>query len=137
MLVDELGGDVDVVELQARQLGLVGVALRVEPRLEQVDDLDAALVAGAVLEELLLAGANGAFLHRALHHLEPGGDLVGVGGGAVAAEQELADVGRDRVLAAELLGEVLLDEVAVEHLGGERVEFVELGHRFCPTVVWR
>ena len=41
-------------------------------------------------------------------HLQPRGDLVGVGGRAVPAEQELADVGRDRVLAAELLGEVLL-----------------------------
>jgi hypothetical protein len=60
---------VDVVELQARQLGLVGVCLGVEPGLEQVDDLDPALVAGPVLEKLLLAGPHGAFLHGPLHHL--------------------------------------------------------------------
>ena len=90
-----------------------------------------------MLEQLLFAGTDGAVLHRLLHHLESGGDLVGVGGCAIAAEHELADVCRDRVLPAELLGEVLLDEVAVECLGGELVELVEFGHRFCPTVVDR
>ena len=68
---------------------------------------------------------------------EPLGDLVGVGGGAVPAEEELADVGRHRVLASELLGQVLPDEVALEGLGGEPVELVELAHRFCPTVTSR
>ena len=134
VLVDELVGDVDVVELEARQLGLVGVGLRVEPRPEQVDDLDPALLAGARLEELLLAGADGALLHRALDDLEALGDLVGIGRRAVAAEQELADVRRHRVLAAELLGQVLADEVALEDLGGELVELVELAHRFLPTI---
>ena len=133
MLVDQLVGDVDVVELEARQLGLVGVGLGVEPGPEEVDDLDPALLAGAGLEQLLLAGAHRAVLHRALDDREPLGDLVRVGGGAVPAEQELADVGRHRVLAPELLGQVLADEVALEDLGGEPVELVELAHRFLPT----
>ena len=48
------------------QLGLVGVALGVEACSEQVDDLDASLVPGAMLEQFLLAGADGAVLHRLL-----------------------------------------------------------------------
>ena len=63
----------------------------------------------------------------------PSSDLVGVSGGAIPAEQELADVGRHGVLAAELLGQVLADEVALEHFSGELVELVELGHWFLPT----
>ena len=137
VLVDQLVGDVDVAELEAGQLGLVGVGLGVEPGPEQVDDLDPALLAGARLEQLLLAGADGPLLHRALDDRETLGDLVRVGRGAVPAEQELADVGRHRVLAAELLGEVLADEVALEDLGGELVELVELGHRFLPTITSR
>ena len=125
MLVHELVGDVDVVELEARQLGLVGVGLGVEPRTQQVDDLDLALLPRPRLEQLLLAGADGSLLHRPLDDREALGDLVGIGRGAVPAEQELADVGRDRVLAAELLGEVLADEVALEDVGGEPVELVE------------
>jgi hypothetical protein len=46
----------------------------VEPR----KDLDAALLAGAVLEQFLFTGADGAFLHRALDHLKTGGNFVGV-----------------------------------------------------------
>ena len=125
VLVDELVGDVDVAELEAGQLGLVCVGLRVEPRPKQVDDLDLALLPGARLEQLLVAGAHGAFLHRALDDGEALGDLVWVGRGAVPAEQELTDVGRYRILPAELLREILSDEIALEHLGGELVELVE------------
>ena len=58
--------------------------------------------------------------------LQPLGDLLVVGAGAVAAEQELADVGRDRVLALELQRQVLADDVAVERLGRDPVERVQL-----------
>ena len=54
------------------------------------------------LEQLLLAGAHGPLAHLALDDLQPLGDLLLVGAGAVAAEQELADVGRHGVLALEL-----------------------------------
>ena len=47
VLVHELVGDVDVAELEAGQLCLVRVGLRVEPGSEQVNDLDLALLAGA------------------------------------------------------------------------------------------
>ncbi len=63
------------------------------------------------------------------------GDLVGVGRRAVAAEQELADVSRHRVLTPELLGEVLADEVAVEDLGGLLIERVQFRHHISPTTV--
>ena len=112
-------------------------ARRVEPRTQQVDDLDLALLPRPRLEQLLLAGADGSLLHRPLDDREALGDLVGIGRGAVPAEQELADVRRDRVLAAELLGEVLAYEVALEDVGGEPVELVELGHRFLPTTTSR
>ena len=114
MLVDKVGRDVDVVQLETGQFGLVGVASGVEPSSQQIDDLDPSLVSGAVLEQLLFARPDRAILHRLLHHLKAGGDFVGVGGCAVPPEHELADVGRNGVLAAELLGEVLLDEIAVE-----------------------
>ena len=127
----------DVVELEARQLGLVGVALRVEPRLEEVDDLHAALVPRAVFEELLLAGANSALLHRCLHHLQPSGDLIGISRRAVPPQQELAHIRRHRVLAAELLSEILLDQVPLEDLSCKLIEIVEAGHVFTPTVIWR
>ena len=58
-------------------------------------------------------------LQLALDDGQPFRDVRLVGGGAVAAEQELAHIGRHWILAAELLGEVLPDDVAVECLGGE------------------
>ena len=64
-------------------------------------------------------------LQLLLDDLQALGDLVLVGAGAVAAEQELADVGRHRVLARVLAHEVLADEVAVEDRRGELVEMVE------------
>ena len=106
VLIHEFVGDVDVVELKARQFGLVGVRARIEPRTQQVDDLDLALFPRPRLEQLLVAGADGSLLHRPLDDRKALGDLVRIGRGAVPAEQELADVRRDRVLAAELLGQV-------------------------------
>jgi hypothetical protein len=49
-----------------------------------------------------------------------------VGAGAVAPEQELADVGRHRILALEAAHQVLADDEAVEGPGGDLVERVEL-----------
>ena len=40
VLTDQLVSDVDVLELETRQLGHVGVGLGVEPGREEVDDLD-------------------------------------------------------------------------------------------------
>ena len=87
------------------------------------------LLAGAGLEQLLLAGADRPVPQLPLDDLQALGDLLLVGAGAVAAEQELADVGRHRVLALELAGEVLADDEARERLGGDPVEAVELHHR--------
>ena len=69
-----------------------------------------------------------------LDDLEALGDLVLVRARAVAAQQELAHVGRDRVLALELQGQVLADDAARERLGCEPIERVEL-HQPPPPMV--
>src|SRR5437879_928419 len=106
----------DVAELKTWQLGLVSISFCVEPSAQQIDDLDRAFFARSGLEEFFVAGTHRAFLHRAFDNGETGSDLVRIGRRAVTAQQELADVRRDRVLTAELLREVLSNEVALEHL---------------------
>ena len=69
-----------------------------------------------------------------LDDLQPLGDLLLVGGGAVAAEQELADIGRHRVLAAELPHEVLAHDKTRERFGGLAVQIVKF-HAQPPTTV--
>ena len=114
----------DVVELQAGEFGLVSVRLGVEPAAEQIDDLHPALLARARLEQLLLAGADRTLLHRALDDRQALGDLLWVRGGAVPAEEELADIGGNGILASELLSQVLANEIALEDISGEPVELV-------------
>ena len=92
---------------------------------------------GLHLEEFLFTGSDGSLSHVALDDLKSFGDLVGVGRGAVLAEEELSYVGGHRVLALELLGKVLLDEVAVEVSGGELVKLVDCGHVSLPMVTCR
>ena len=98
VLADELAFDADILELQAGQGGDVRVGLGVEPRREQVDDLDRAALSGAGLEEFLLTAADGSVAELPLDDLQPLLDLVLVHAGAVTAQEELADVGRDGVL---------------------------------------
>ena len=86
MLLDELGRDPHVAEPQARHFGEVGVRLRVEARRHDVEDADAALLAGTALEQLLLAGADGPLGQLALNDGEPFLDLPEVRRGAVAAK---------------------------------------------------
>jgi hypothetical protein len=76
VLVHEIGGDVDVIELEARKFSLVGVGLGVEPGPEQVDDFDLALLPGPRLEQLLVAGADCPLLHRPLDDGQAFCDLV-------------------------------------------------------------
>ena len=90
------------------------VRLGIESRLDQVDELDRHALAGARLEELLFAGANGSVRQQSANDLEALFDLFGIGGGAVATDEELADVGRNRVGTLELLREVLAHHVALE-----------------------
>ena len=136
---DDLVGDPHVPQLEAGQLGEVAVGLGVEARLDEVDELDRRPLTGARLEELLLAGPDGAVGQEPADHCQALLDLLGVGGRAVPAEQELPDVGRDGVGALEPVGEVLLHHVAVEHLGGQPVDLVqgERVHGFSPTLVRR
>ena len=79
------------------------------------------------------AGAHGAIPELPLDDLEPFGDLLGIRAGAIPSEQELADVCGNGVLALELEGEVLPDDEAVERLGRDLVELVQLVHVSAPT----
>ena len=83
-----------VLELQAGQGRQVGVGLGVEPSRDEVDDLDRAALAGAGLEQFLLAAADRPVAELPLDDLQALLDLVLVHAGAVAAQEELADVGR-------------------------------------------
>ena len=135
VVAHEVVADAHVLELQAGQGGEVAVATGIEARGDEIDELDRAPLAGARLEELLLAGADGAVLELALDDLEALGDLLLVGARAVAPQEELADVRGDRVLALELERQVLAHDAAGEGLGGEAVERVELHQSSPPTVV--
>src|SRR5207248_1640392 len=75
--------------------------------------------------------------HLALDDAEPLVDLVFVRRGAVAADQELADVRRHRILALEPNGEVLSHEIALESGGCLLIELVEHCHASPPTIVAR
>ena len=84
---------------KARQLRDVAVVLGVEPRPDDVDELDRALFLRARLEQLLFARADRAVLELLFDDLQPFGDLLFVGARAVAPQQELHDIGRHRILA--------------------------------------
>lgn len=71
-------------------------------------------------------GAHRAAFELALDDLQALLDLALVGAGAIAPEQELADVGGHRILALETAHQILADDEAVECLGGDLVECVEL-----------
>jgi len=121
---DDVLEDPDVVEAQAGQGREVGVGLLVEPHGDDVDELDGTLLAGAGLEELLFAGADGSVLQLALDNLQALRDLLLIGASAVATEEELAHVGGDGVLTLELADQVLPDDVTRERLGREGVDAV-------------
>jgi hypothetical protein len=76
VLAHHLRGDAHILELQARQVGEVGVGLGVEAGADQVDQLDRAVLTGAGLEQLLLAGLDRARGELALHDLQSLVDLV-------------------------------------------------------------
>ena len=104
------------------------------PGPHDVDDLDAALITGAGLEQLLLASAHRSPLELLLHDLQPFCDLGGIGARAVTAQQELHHVGGYRVLAGVFAHQVFADQEASEGLGTELIEMVQLvGGRNGPS----
>jgi hypothetical protein len=76
------------------------------------------------LEQLLLTAADRPVAKLPLDDLQPLLDLVLVHAGAVAAQEELADVGRDRILPRKLPDQVLADDVPVEGVRGDLVEAI-------------
>jgi hypothetical protein len=62
----------------------------------------------------MLSRPDRSFLHDALYLFKPIGDFGFIGSCAIAAEQKLTHVRRHGVLAAEALGEVFTDDVALE-----------------------
>ena len=79
------------------------------------------MIAGVGLEQLFIAGPNGAILELPLDDGNAFPDLVLVDRGAVAAQQELHDIGWHRVLPAVLAHEILAHEIAIEHRCGQLV----------------
>ena len=69
---------------------------------DEVDDLDRAGLAGAGLEQFLLAAADRPVAQLPLDDLQALLDLLLVHAGAVAAQEELADIGGHGVLPGEL-----------------------------------
>jgi hypothetical protein len=130
--VDQGIVDADILEPQARQFRHEAIVLGIQARGDQVDQLHPALLLGAGLEQLLLPGAHRAAGELALHDVQTLLDLRLVGAGAVAPEQKLAHIGRHRILALEPAYQVLADDEAVEGLGGELVECVELHGSISP-----
>ncbi len=112
VLVDHLGRDVDIVEEEGRDGGHECVGARVKPGRDQVDHLDRALLASPGFEEFVLAGTNDSFGELPLDDGEAFADLGLVSGRTIFADQKLGDVGRNRVAAAKLLGEVFTDHVS-------------------------
>ena len=123
---DDPVGDLDVLQSQTGQLSHVAVVLGVETGADDVDQLDRAILAGLGLEQLLVARADGAALELLLDDLQPFLDLLWVGAGAEATQQELDHVGRDGVLAGVLAHQILADEIAGEGFVRESVEMVHL-----------
>ena len=117
-----------VLELQAGQRGQERVRPRVQSGRDNVDDFDRAGFAGARLEEFLLAAADGAIPKLALYNLQPFLNFFLVDAGAISTEQELADVGGNRVLPGELPHQVFADDVSFKCLGGETVQVIEFHH---------
>ena len=82
-------------------------------------------LSGPGLEQLLLAAPHGPVAKLPLDDLQPFLDLLLVGAGTVATEQELADVGRHGILPRELPHQVLADDVPVEGIGTELIQVIE------------
>ena len=125
-----------VVQVQARQLGDVAVVLRVQLRADDVDQLDRPVLAGARLEDLLIAGPHRPAPELPLDDGQPLLDLPVVDAGAVAPQQELDHVGRDRVLPRVAPHQVLAHQVAGEGVRGQRVQAIHrdrLVHVSTPT----
>ena len=95
---------------------------QVAQNMPETDESATAFVLGG---DTRLMALRGALAHLPLHDLEALGDLIGIGRGAGAAQQELRDVGRYGVLALEATHQVFAHDVAVERLRGRPVEFVQ------------
>ena len=93
------GVDPHVVQPQARAASPRRVGLRIQPGVMMSMILMEPCLAGLGFEQLLLAGPHGAVGQLPLHYLQALLDFRLVGGGAVAPQQELDDVGGHRVQA--------------------------------------
>jgi hypothetical protein len=134
VVADRLVFDADIAQRKAGQLGQVAVVLRVEPGANDVDQLDRPCFLGSRLEQFLLAGAHRAILQLLLDDLQTFVDLVLVDARAVAAQEELDDVGRHRVLARVLAYEVFANQVTVEGRRREPVQRIQF-HAHCPSPI--
>jgi hypothetical protein len=114
-------GNEDISEADAWQFAEITVVLGIKAGLDDIDQADRALLAGTGLEELFVARPDGAALELAFYQRKALLDFFLVRAGAVTTEEELHDVGRERVGLRVLAHKVLADEVALEGGGGDIV----------------
>ena len=101
-----------VVQVQAGQLGDVAVVLCVQPRANDVDQLDRSVLSRARLEDFPLARPHRPALELPLDDGQSLRDLMFVDARTVAPQQELDHVGRHRVLARVAPHQILAHQVA-------------------------
>ena len=85
--------DADVPQRQAGEFGDERIGPGVEPRLDDVDQLDGASIPGPRLEQLFLAGADSSIGELPFDDRQSVLDLLLIGRGAVTSEHKLHDVG--------------------------------------------
>ena len=84
-----------------------------------------ALVLCASFEKLMFASSNGLFTELTLDNLEPCGDLLVVYRGAVATQEKLGDVGRNRILTLEFTHKIFANHVAFKGFGRDCIDSVQ------------
>ena len=124
MFLDHLGRDAHIVQAQAGQASHIRVALGIQPGGDDVDDFDRALLAGSGLEKLFLAGLDRARTELALNNFQTFLNFSLVGGGAITPQQELDDIGRHRILAAEGAHQVFAHHIAFKRSGCLAVQVI-------------
>ncbi|MDT4811465.1 hypothetical protein FQZ97_444040 [compost metagenome] len=126
VVINNLVGNTYPIQVQAWQAGQVTTLFFHEPHADNIDQLGRAILVGPSFEQLLFAGAHSARGQLTLHNLKPLFDLLGVGGGAIAAQHKFDHIGRYRKLAGKGSHQILADQVTLKGCCGlvvQRIHF--------------
>jgi hypothetical protein len=102
----------DVAECEAGKFRNITSVLGVQTCTHGIDDADGTSTVRLVLEHLLLSGAHAAVLELLINDLQPLFDFRFGCGGAIAAEQELDDIGRNGICSGIAADQVFADDEA-------------------------